>query len=63
MSTDRQHTAFHEAGHAVIGRVLYRMPCGRVTIKADFEEEVAGHAITATPGKVIAYWWDVQRKQ
>jgi hypothetical protein len=46
MISDRQHTAFHEAGHAVIGRVLSRMPFGPVTIKANFKEKVTGNATT-----------------
>jgi ATP-dependent Zn protease len=62
ISSDRQHTAYHEAGHAVIARVLFGMPCGQVTIRPDFGEEVAGHAITANPNQVITYWRDVQHK-
>ena len=33
-ATQREHTAVHEAGHAVIGRVL-GIPCGHATILAD----------------------------
>jgi len=36
MSADALHTAFHEAGHAVIGRVL-GMACGQVTIVPDHD--------------------------
>ena len=38
-------TAYHEAGHAVIGRVL-GMTCGGATIVPNYEELEAGHAIT-----------------
>ena len=38
-------TAYHEAGHAVIGRVL-GMTCGGATTVPNFEELEAGHAIT-----------------
>jgi hypothetical protein len=38
-------TAYHEAGHAVIGRVL-GMTCGGVTIVPDYEDRAAGHALT-----------------
>ena len=40
-------TACHEAGHAVIGRVI-GLPCGKVTIVGDDEHEL-GHAIVADP--------------
>lgn len=40
-----RRTAYHEAGHAVIGRVL-GLVCGDATIVPDFEEMVAGVAIT-----------------
>ncbi len=51
---DRWATAVHEAGHAVIGRVL-KMTCGYVTIVAD--DDSAGHAITADPWAIM-YDWD-----
>jgi ATP-dependent Zn protease len=38
------HTAVHEAGHAVIGRVL-KLDCGPATIVPDYEEATAGYAI------------------
>jgi hypothetical protein len=38
--------AHHEAGHAVIGRVL-GLPCGSVTIIAQPETESMGHVWTA----------------
>ncbi|WP_164712610.1 hypothetical protein [Methylobacterium currus] len=50
---DRRHTAIHEAGHAVIGRVV-TMACGGATIVAD--DESAGHSVTADPYAVLAAW-------
>jgi hypothetical protein len=50
---ERRHTAIHEAGHAVIGRVL-GLPCGRVTIESD--EDSAGHAISKDCLQVVAHW-------
>jgi hypothetical protein len=43
---DKRHTAYHEAGHAVIGRVL-GMNCGCTTIEAD--EEGAGYSTVEDP--------------
>lgn len=40
---DPRHTVVHEAGHAVIGRVLTLM-CGGASIEADHES--AGQSIT-----------------
>jgi len=48
-------TAYHEAGHAVIGRVL-TLHCGGATIKPDYEEGVAGHAITHEPSACLYEW-------
>jgi hypothetical protein len=47
------HTAIHEAGHAVIGRVL-NMVCGAVTIVAD--DESAGHAICGDQWEIDDEW-------
>jgi ATP-dependent Zn protease len=44
----RKTTAYHEAGHAVIGRVL-ALPCGAATIKPDFNNGIAGTSITPGP--------------
>ena len=44
---DRTATAYHEAGHAVIARVL-GLPCGRVTIVGADEDEL-GHAVVGDP--------------
>lgn len=46
-------TAHHEAGHAVVARVL-NYPCGHATIVSD--EESAGHAITQDPWDAVAHW-------
>ena len=41
-------TAYHEAGHAVTGRVL-SLPCGYATIRPDYAKAIAGHVITPEP--------------
>jgi ATP-dependent Zn protease len=46
-------TAFHEAGHAVVGRVL-TLVCGGATITAD--NESAGHCIIEEPYACISHW-------
>jgi ATP-dependent Zn protease len=52
--TARQRgTAVHEAGHAVIGRVL-KLPCGHATIVAD--DDSAGHAITGDQWAIWEHW-------
>jgi ATP-dependent Zn protease len=43
----RQATAYHEAGHAVIGRVL-GLVCGEVTVVPNIEDSV-GHAHVENP--------------
>jgi hypothetical protein len=48
-------TAIHEAGHAVIGRVL-GLSCGSVTIIANPAEGEAGHAIIFDPWKTASDW-------
>ncbi len=48
-----RHTAVHEAGHAVIGRVV-GMICGDASICAD--EDSAGHSITIDPYEIDASW-------
>ena len=55
-TNDLQHTAVHEASHAVIARVL-DMACGGATIVADEDEGSAGHAETFDP-HVTAHAWD-----
>lgn len=44
----RKTTAYHEAGHAVIGRVL-TLHFGRATIRPNYAEATAGHVITHDP--------------
>jgi len=46
-------TAYHEAGHAVIGRVL-GLSCGSTTIKPDYDS--VGHAIIFDPWLVLNNW-------
>jgi hypothetical protein len=50
-----KHTAYHEAGHAVIGRAL-TLHCGRATIKPDYDKGEAGHAITHDPYDCLYEW-------
>jgi hypothetical protein len=45
--------AIHEAGHAVVGRVL-GMVCGSVTIESD--EDSAGRSLTAPPEQIEWEW-------
>jgi ATP-dependent Zn protease len=52
-ATARRALAYHEAGHAVIGRVL-QMPCGSATIVPD--DDAAGHSITNNPMSSVHYW-------
>ncbi len=46
-------TAHHEAGHAVIARVL-NLPCGLATIIPD--NDSAGHSITGDAWDAVARW-------
>jgi ATP-dependent Zn protease len=48
-------TAYHEAGHAVIGRVL-TLACGNATIRPDYAEMAAGHTITHDPYTCLHEW-------
>jgi ATP-dependent Zn protease len=45
---DQLHTATHEAGHAVIARVL-TLACGGASIQPDYDDGAAGHSIIAGP--------------
>jgi ATP-dependent Zn protease len=56
-TNDRRATAIHEAGHAVIGRVL-RLLCGEATIEENQEAGEAGYAITADPFGIYGAWDD-----
>jgi ATP-dependent Zn protease len=53
--SELRSTAIHEAGHAVIGRVL-GLSCGSVTIIANEAEGEAGHAIIHDPWKTSSDW-------
>jgi hypothetical protein len=50
-------TAVHEAGHAVIGRVLKQV-CGQASVRPNPDEGEAGHAIAADPYITLGYWLD-----
>ena len=52
-TADLAGIAHHEAGHAVIARVL-NLPCGLATIVPD--DDSAGHAITGDPWDAVAQW-------
>jgi ATP-dependent Zn protease len=51
---DRHHTAIHEAGHSVVGRVLTLL-CGGTTIVPDYKDGAAGYTM-------IADHWDCERE-
>jgi ATP-dependent Zn protease len=51
----RQLTAFHEAGHAVIARVL-TLASGRVTIKPSHREGLDGYSITLDAYACLVEW-------
>jgi ATP-dependent Zn protease len=53
----KEETAYHEAGHAVIGRVV-GMICGEVTIVPDLKEMSAGHSITGDVWDTDGAWMD-----
>ena len=57
---DPRHTAVHEAGHAVIGRVL-TLVCGGVSTEPDFETGEAGSAIIADHF-ACTYAWEKRGK-
>jgi hypothetical protein len=49
------HTATHEAGHAVIARVL-TLACGSASVVRDNDEGHAGHSITEDPFQCVREW-------
>jgi hypothetical protein len=51
----RTSTAYHEAGHAVIARVL-TLPAGPATIKPNYREGHWGYSITADPHACLYEW-------
>jgi hypothetical protein len=55
MTKRRRHTAYHEASHAVIGRVL-TLYCEGATIKPDYVAREAGHAICHDPSACLHQW-------
>ena len=50
-----RHTATHEAGHAVIARVLTLM-CGGASIQVKYKIGEAGHAIIHDPLECMTVW-------
>ena len=52
--TDRWRTSVHEAGHAVVGRVL-RMVCGPATSLPDHDS--AGHHVVKEHWATLEAWW------
>lgn len=57
---NRRHTAVHEAGHAVVGRVL-GLDCGVVSIEINRTDREAGHAIIADPSVTLSGWERIGR--
>src|SRR4051812_13699357 len=55
IANDPQHTAIHEAGHAVIARVL-TLACGGATIVPNFDDGAAGHSIIEEPWSCVSEW-------
>lgn len=53
MTIRERSTAVHEAGHAVIGRILKQV-CGSVTIVPDHDS--LGHSIAADPFVTMSAW-------
>lgn len=51
----RRWTSYHEAGHAVIARVL-TLPSGHATIKPDYIERTRGVSITFNPHLCLREW-------
>jgi hypothetical protein len=51
----KRSTAYHEAGHAVIARVL-TLAAGSVTIKPRLADDSAGHAVVRTPWACLDEW-------
>jgi ATP-dependent Zn protease len=51
----RRETPYHEAGHAVIGRVTGLL-CGEVSIIANEDANEAGYSISEDPWEVYSAW-------
>jgi hypothetical protein len=52
---DPTHTAYHEAGHAVIARAL-TLACSGASNLVDYEDWSAGHAVVLDPYATVAEW-------
>jgi hypothetical protein len=61
ISRDLEHTAYHEAGHAVIGRIL-GIVCGDVTIIPDYRKRTRGVAIARSGPLNVSTDWDERGK-
>jgi hypothetical protein len=53
--TQLRRTAYHEAGHAVIGRVL-TLTCGSASIEPDYDDGSWGRSICPDPWACISEW-------
>jgi len=60
-SDHRLATAYHQAGHAVVGRIL-RLPCGGAALAQGRTADV-GHAVIVDPWLAANNWWEVLEKQ
>ena len=54
-ANDPHHSVTHEAGHAVIARVL-TLACGGATVVPDYDAGEAGYSITADPWACVSEW-------
>jgi ATP-dependent Zn protease len=54
-ANDPHHSATHEAGHAVIARVL-TLACGEATIVPDYDAGGAGYSLTKDPWQCVFEW-------
>jgi ATP-dependent Zn protease len=52
-----RRAAIHEAGHAVIGRVLKQV-CGKASIRLSRTENESGHAMIEDVNATLAHWQD-----
>jgi hypothetical protein len=52
---NKKQAAYHEAGHAAIGRVL-TLPCGPASIKPDYKSGTAGVSVCPDPYECISEW-------
>jgi hypothetical protein len=55
IENDLHHTATHEAGHAVIARVL-TLSCAGASVVPDYEDGAAGYSLTDDPWQCVSEW-------